>query len=413
MMPKLYPPIQGKTHHRKVHEKELVELLCEVVLQAGILADPLEIENFYVCIKSNPMVLLKGPVENGKLDFLRLFAEFIIGESNHQCQMMVGHPYWASGSKNVAMFTEAQARYITEKVICLIEEAWQPENRWKMYLACLAQVSPAEIESFFVPTAFQLGHGQIIRLPYAHFTKPIPFPSNLFLVGTMDSDWYHTFGSDLLMSTAIIDWPEKSKRRYEFSDVGSNSRSGEKVFLQSSIRSEYAARSKLRRILGWGMEGLEPIRLIEDLFEIYGYKLSQKVMGQVMTYLANAWTKEGIGLFAASTQSNLLVSLDLAISQYLLPHYVDLLQDNQDLYGNLSRELDDHFPRSREYLKEHTPQVTNLKAHTDTERMDPVCGMQVDPEMSAGKIEHQGRTYHFCSEGCLAAFSKNPGNYVN
>jgi YHS domain-containing protein len=413
MMPKLYPPIQGKKYHRKEYEKELVERLCEVVLRSGSLTDPLEIVNFYVSIKSKPLVLLKGLVENGKLDFLRLFAEFIIGESNHQCQMMVGHPYWASGSENVAMFTEAQARYITEKVICLIEEAWQPENRWKVYVACLARVSPAEIESFFAPTAFQLGHGQIIRLPYAHFTNPIPFPSNLFVVGTMDTDWYPTFDGDLLSKTAIIDWSGNPKQYYELCNIGSHTQTYEKLFLLSSIRSEYAARSKLRRILGWGLEGLKPLRLIEDAFESYGYNLSPKVRGQVLTYLANAWSKEGGGLFADSHQKNLLISLDLAISQYLLPHHVGLLQENHRLYGGLSQELGNQYPRSWAYLSENAFQVPDFKARKVTERMDAVCGMQVDPEKSAGKIEHQGRTYHFCSEGCLVAFSKNPGNYVN
>ena len=43
---------------------------------------------------------------------------------------------------------------------------------------------------------------------------------------------------------------------------------------------------------------------------------------------------------------------------------------------------------------------------------DPVCGMQVDPKSAAGKAQHQGKTYYFCSAGCKAKFEKNPGQYA-
>lgn len=43
---------------------------------------------------------------------------------------------------------------------------------------------------------------------------------------------------------------------------------------------------------------------------------------------------------------------------------------------------------------------------------DPVCGMKVDPENAADQVEHEGRTYYFCSEGCRKAFQDNPKEYV-
>lgn len=43
---------------------------------------------------------------------------------------------------------------------------------------------------------------------------------------------------------------------------------------------------------------------------------------------------------------------------------------------------------------------------------DPVCGMQVDPGKAAGRAEHQGKSYFFCSAGCKAKFEKNPGQYA-
>jgi Cu+-exporting ATPase len=43
---------------------------------------------------------------------------------------------------------------------------------------------------------------------------------------------------------------------------------------------------------------------------------------------------------------------------------------------------------------------------------DPVCGMQVEPAKAAGKLEHDGKSYYFCSRHCLDAFRKEPERYV-
>ncbi len=44
---------------------------------------------------------------------------------------------------------------------------------------------------------------------------------------------------------------------------------------------------------------------------------------------------------------------------------------------------------------------------------DPVCGMMVDPKTAAGKSEYKGKTYYFCSPGCMKDFDRNPEKYVN
>ncbi len=43
---------------------------------------------------------------------------------------------------------------------------------------------------------------------------------------------------------------------------------------------------------------------------------------------------------------------------------------------------------------------------------DPVCGMQVAPEISAGKSEYKGSTYYFCSVADKETFDKNPEKYI-
>ena len=40
---------------------------------------------------------------------------------------------------------------------------------------------------------------------------------------------------------------------------------------------------------------------------------------------------------------------------------------------------------------------------------DPVCGMLVDPHTTPHRHQFEGRTYYFCSPGCLSKFKAEPG----
>jgi P-type Cu+ transporter len=43
---------------------------------------------------------------------------------------------------------------------------------------------------------------------------------------------------------------------------------------------------------------------------------------------------------------------------------------------------------------------------------DPVCGMMVDPQKSAGKVSHGDSTYYFCSKRCAERFEKEPEKFL-
>ena len=44
--------------------------------------------------------------------------------------------------------------------------------------------------------------------------------------------------------------------------------------------------------------------------------------------------------------------------------------------------------------------------------IDPICGMTVEPATAAGRFDHEGRTYYFCSTRCLDRFRAAPDQYV-
>ncbi len=53
------------------------------------------------------------------------------------------------------------------------------------------------------------------------------------------------------------------------------------------------------------------------------------------------------------------------------------------------------------------------KDHSAAEKVDPVCGMTVNPETAAGSFEYDGQNYYFCSAGCLKKFSEDPKKFLD
>ena len=44
--------------------------------------------------------------------------------------------------------------------------------------------------------------------------------------------------------------------------------------------------------------------------------------------------------------------------------------------------------------------------------LDPVCGMEVEPEKAAGEFDYKGTKYYFCSKHCLQSFRSDPERYL-
>jgi Cu+-exporting ATPase len=57
--------------------------------------------------------------------------------------------------------------------------------------------------------------------------------------------------------------------------------------------------------------------------------------------------------------------------------------------------------------------LTKHSAATQTgEVIDPVCGMKIKPDKAAATFDYQGRTYYFCCNGCRAKFAAEPEKFL-
>jgi Cu+-exporting ATPase len=60
----------------------------------------------------------------------------------------------------------------------------------------------------------------------------------------------------------------------------------------------------------------------------------------------------------------------------------------------------------------NTPEDHSTGDSSTRTSKDPVCGMTVAEETSAGTSEYDGKTYYFCSAGCRESFEKEPEKYL-
>jgi P-type Cu+ transporter len=58
-----------------------------------------------------------------------------------------------------------------------------------------------------------------------------------------------------------------------------------------------------------------------------------------------------------------------------------------------------------------TQGINEVRIREKMER-DPVCGMSVDPNKAAARVEHGGKTYYFCAPGCAKRFQQSPEKYL-
>ena len=325
----------------------LIASLHEAMIENGVSVDQDEIANFYVALKSKPLAILAGPAQSGKKALVQGLAQSLSEQESLHIQMINGHPWWADSCVDVANYTNLHTRFTTEKVLAVIEEASQPENLQQVFVACLTRISPAELLSFFTEVALQLQSGQITRLGDTHLSEPIPFPSNLRIIGTMDTLSFDWWDSDLLLSTTVIQWPQASVLSDTMFNRGVLLE--EREFLQSCIRGRDAAYRKVFPVLKWQRQPLYPLLQVEAILKRYISSLDLAT-DEVMIYLANSWSRLGNGLFHPSPDHNLEIALDLAIAQILLPRAVDAIRNLETLRNRLKIILSGQFLRSAAFV---------------------------------------------------------------
>lgn len=305
------------------------------------------ITDLYIALKTKPLAILAGTKDAGKEVLVEKLTQALStqGIDKLQFQTLTGHAWWATGNMN--SFVEIQTRFTFDKVVSIFEEVQLPQNSDKAFLVCLAHISPAEIQTFFADLAFQIQNNRIMRLGDIHFGEPVAFPKNLFIIGTMDTDEYRWWDTDLLSKTSVIQTGKYDFSQYIAEDTTMSINVPELI---SPIRDSNMAYKRLKSLLSGEKQPFGHFLQIQEIMHNYNISASNKLMDDVVIYLANAWSSNGKGLFASEPRANFEIATDILIAQLLLPYVQDVLLSSQDFRQTLHQVLHLYYPCSCEYL---------------------------------------------------------------
>ena len=161
------------------------------------------IENFYLSLKSKPFVILAGTSGTGKTRLVKLFAEAVgANTSNGRYKMVSVRPDW-SDSSDLFGHVDLNGKFIPGAIIDFVKRAELDSGH--PFFLCLDEMNLARVEyylsdflSVIETRDFQAGH--IVSDPLVPGTYygsdaaaagkygTVPFPENLYVIGTVNMD---------------------------------------------------------------------------------------------------------------------------------------------------------------------------------------------------------------------------------
>ena len=291
---------------------------CSSPLAGGAPKAMPELVELHIALKSKPMAILYGPPDSGKLGAARTLAQRLAGSGALCLQEMVGHAWWASRSESVAMFTEAQDRFNHDKILALIEEAAEDQAAGRLYVALLSRISPAEWNDM-AALAVQVRRGYIVRAPDDRPPRRLTISRRILFIATADSLAPAPWDSNLLRTTSILPWTGPIVQGTALSAQEVWPATEAETFLETSVRAPRPALRRLRGLPGWRDEMLRPLLGMGTAMDLQDVPDGNRAASEALVYLANAWTRDGIGLFAPSFEENLRLALRLAVNLAMVP----------------------------------------------------------------------------------------------
>lgn len=79
-------------------------------------------------------------------------------------------------------------------------------------------------------------------------------------------------------------------------------------------------------------------------------------------------------------------------------------RDGKKILYKLTRP---QYIRASDLLKQ-----TLMTGGSSRQVVDPVCGMQLSPQIASFTLKFSGKTHYFCASGCLKKFKKIPRRYL-
>ncbi len=184
--------VKIKDGEEKMTDSERVDFIKRYIESRGFSYEDGLIENFYLCLKTKPFVILAGTSGTGKTKLVKLFSEAIGAEY----KMVSVRPDW-SDSSDLFGHTDLRGDFVPGAITDYVKKAI--ETPGKPFFLCLDEMNLARVEYYFsdylslIETrSWDNGHIVTDKISLDEAAKGkydnLYLPENLYFIGTVNMD---------------------------------------------------------------------------------------------------------------------------------------------------------------------------------------------------------------------------------
>ncbi len=297
-------------------EHLLIDQIMQVCAAAGCFLQRNIIVNYYVSLKTNPLVVLAGAEGTGKVDFSRLFATALLGSDSPQFAFIPSKSAWHTATGEGSYYRLLSDRFTSLRFIDLLHEAAMPANVGKLYLICFQRLHPDEIEPYMSSLMRVERNGQrFLNLPGVPSAKQPLISPNVRISATVDTTAELQSLSMAGLNASVIDIsapaPHWVAALNQFPAPGF-----QRFWLRSAIHDISAAEQKLQ-ILGIDrVADMLAAPAIRDSIRRSSLILPEAIIQGLTLAIANSFDGNGEGLFDPyNRQRNAQIAYDTQLIQ--------------------------------------------------------------------------------------------------
>lgn len=295
---------------------------------------------FVTALLAKPFVILTGNSGSGKTRVAKQFAEYLEAdtkENEKNWEIVPVGADWTDNTKILGFYNplanEGRGEYVKTKIFKLIKNA--NENRNIPYFLILDEMNLSHVERYFSDF---LSHMETPELSFIldGYEGELKFPSNLFVIGTVNIDeTTYMFSPKVLDRANVVEFkPEKAAVMDLFlQPAGSN-----KIYAAKDGSAEAFLRLSLD-IRSGKCEVAAQMNEVKELFDkIYGitekseFEFAYRTVKEIRQYISAAYEIAG-----EKQEFNLMQAVDEQILQKVLPK----IHGNKKEIGELLAEFEE------------------------------------------------------------------------
>lgn len=300
--------------------KDWLPAVQSAMSQQGFNYSLAEIANFYLSLRTKPLVLLAGISGTGKTQLVRQFARAIgYGDSDH-CVLIPVRPDW-SDSSDLIGYENIQGNFISQPFLNVLKRAMAHPD--ELYFVILDEMNLARVEHYFaeylsiIETRQRNSDAVVVTDPLLNRADvndglPVVIPQNLMVVGTVNMDeTTHPFSRKVLdranaieMNDIDLSWADSAAQHDALRGIYADT-------LVSPFLNAKDLTNQQKAVLS---DALSLLMKVNDALEPAGLHFGYRVRDEVAFYLTlrHAEALDAIGFSSDD-------ALDFQLMQKVLP----------------------------------------------------------------------------------------------